>query len=83
MAPEVIKKSTYDFKADIWSLGVTVYEMATGNPPYAHQDPMKAIFLIARSPPATLEGDFDKSLKEFVSLCLQEEPSNVNEKLNS
>jgi serine/threonine protein kinase len=75
MSPEVIKRSTYDFKADIWSLGITVYEMITGNPPYADQDPMKAIFLIPRNPPARLEGSqYSKNIKEFIALCLNDDP---------
>jgi serine/threonine-protein kinase 24/25/MST4 len=77
MAPEVIRRSAYDFKADIWSLGITVYEMATGNPPFANQDPLKAIFLIPRNPPAVLDGDFKLELKEFVSLCLNDDPTAV------
>jgi serine/threonine-protein kinase 24/25/MST4 len=77
MAPEVIKRSAYDCKADIWSLGITVYEMATGNPPYADQDPMRVIFLIPRNPPPQLEGNQSKLLKEFVSLCLNDDPELV------
>ncbi|KAI3634932.1 hypothetical protein MIR68_007313 [Amoeboaphelidium protococcarum] len=75
MAPEVIKRSAYNFKADIWSLGITVYEMAEQVPPYADVDPMKALFLIPRNPPAQLEGDqHSKPLKEFVSACLNDDP---------
>lgn len=75
MAPEVISDGlSYNFKADIWSLGITIYEIATGNPPYADQEPMRAIFLIPRSAPTRLEGNFSVQLKEFVAACLSERP---------
>lgn len=74
MAPEVIRRSYYDFKADIWSLGITVYEMATGNPPFNEKDPVHALFLITKSPPAKLEGRYSNALKEFVTLCLHDDP---------
>ncbi|KAJ3119261.1 hypothetical protein HK100_000391 [Physocladia obscura] len=74
LAPEIITRSQYDFKADIWSLGITIIELATGNPPFANHDPRKAMFLIPRSRPAQLEGDFSPQIKEFIALCLTEEP---------
>ena len=75
MAPEVIRHSNYDFKADIWSLGITIFEIATGNPPFSDKDPMQALLLIPRSAPARLEGNYSKSLKEFVTLCLHDDPA--------
>ncbi|KAJ3263509.1 Serine/threonine-protein kinase 25 [Chytriomyces hyalinus] len=74
MAPEIITRSQYDYKADIWSLGITIIELATGNPPFANFDPRKAIFLIPRSRPAQIEGNFSPMIKEFIALCLTEDP---------
>src|SRR5579859_4147744 len=91
MAPEVITEgSMYYFKvrvpfvgsnivqAGIWSLGITVYEIATSRPPYADQEQMRALFLIPRSQPARLEGAaYSQNMKDFVAQCLQLAPEQV------
>ena len=76
MAPEVIAQNQpYDYKADIWSLGITVYEMVTGNPPYTELDQHQAMMQIAKGKPARLpDSPYSPLLREFVATCLDEEP---------
>jgi serine/threonine protein kinase len=77
MAPEVITQGkSYDQSADIWSLGITVYEMLMGNPPLSNEDQMRVIMMIPKNKPPRLpaEGNFSPNLREFVALCLNEEP---------
>ncbi|KAG0661376.1 hypothetical protein C6P45_001390 [Maudiozyma exigua] len=75
MAPEVIMDGVYyDTKADIWSLGITAYEIATGNPPYCEIEALRVMQLITKSKPPRLEGkSYSPALKEFIALCLDED----------
>ncbi|XP_056289578.1 TRAF2 and NCK interacting kinase b isoform X11 [Pseudoliparis swirei] len=76
MAPEVIAcdenpDATYDFKSDLWSLGITAIEMAEGAPPLCDMHPMRALFLIPRNPAPRLKSKkWSKKFQSFIDGCL-------------
>nr|XP_054606945.1 TRAF2 and NCK interacting kinase b isoform X5 [Nothobranchius furzeri] len=76
MAPEVIAcdenpDATYDFKSDLWSLGITAVEMAEGAPPLCDMHPMRALFLIPRNPAPRLKSKkWSKKFQSFIESCL-------------
>ncbi|XP_066532483.1 cGMP-dependent protein kinase 1 [Hoplias malabaricus] len=41
MAPEIIQNKGHDFGADFWSLGVLVFELLVGSPPFSSSEPQK------------------------------------------
>eukprot|EP00523_Entomoneis_sp_CCMP467_P010640 CAMPEP_0168738670 /NCGR_PEP_ID=MMETSP0724-20121128/11056_1 /TAXON_ID=265536 /ORGANISM="Amphiprora sp., Strain CCMP467" /LENGTH=723 /DNA_ID=CAMNT_0008786027 /DNA_START=507 /DNA_END=2678 /DNA_ORIENTATION=- len=77
MAPEVIRESHYDGRADVWSLGITAIEMAEGAPPHANLHPLRAIFVIPTKPAPTLADpdNWSPEMLDFVKCCCRKEAS--------
>ncbi|XP_024980353.1 mitogen-activated protein kinase kinase kinase NPK1 [Cynara cardunculus var. scolymus] len=77
MAPEVILQTGHSFSADIWSVGCTVIEMATGKPPWSQQyQEVAALFHIGTTkahPP--IPDHLSAEAKDFLLKCLQKEPN--------
>ncbi|XP_039172646.1 mitogen-activated protein kinase kinase kinase 1-like [Eucalyptus grandis] len=78
MAPEVVnpKKRSYGSAADIWSLGCTVLEMLTRQPPYSGFEPVQALFRIGKGEPPPIPDSLSKNARDFILRCLQVNPNN-------
>eukprot|EP01124_Arcella_intermedia_P027963 TRINITY_DN558_c0_g2_i6.p1 TRINITY_DN558_c0_g2~~TRINITY_DN558_c0_g2_i6.p1 ORF type:complete len:1148 (-),score=328.52 TRINITY_DN558_c0_g2_i6:508-3813(-) len=77
MAPEIIanksRYSPYDNKVDVWSVGITVIELAERDPPLSQMNPMRALMQIPlREPPKLSQPQkWSPAMNDFVCQCLQ------------
>jgi len=76
MAPEIIRGRCYDHKVDIWSLGIMLFEMTEGVPPYYEYPPVRAMFLISTKGTPALQNleSYPIDFRGFLQLCLQLSP---------
>ena len=75
MAPEVIEISGQITSAcDIWSLGCTVIELLTTNPPYSNLNPCSAMIKIVQEPTPPLPDSITDDLRDFLSRCFEKDP---------
>jgi len=88
MSPEVVQSNNgkgYDYKTDIWSLGITVIEMVRGTAPYINFPPIKILMLVMQDDAPGLETNprdkenytknYGKSIRNFISSCLTKDPA--------
>ena len=67
LAPELIKKEKYDFKADIWSLGCSIYHLAKTIPPFNDENLVKLGQAIINDNPPKLPECYSEELGNFIN----------------
>ncbi|XP_066449188.1 STE20-like serine/threonine-protein kinase isoform X2 [Eleutherodactylus coqui] len=81
MAPEVVmcetcKEAPYDYKADVWSLGITLIELAEAQPPNHEMNPTRVLLKVLKSQPPNLKYRqlWSQDFNDFLNKCLQRNP---------
>eukprot|EP00123_Amoebidium_parasiticum_P014958 comp22719_c4_seq1/m.35302 comp22719_c4_seq1/g.35302 ORF comp22719_c4_seq1/g.35302 comp22719_c4_seq1/m.35302 type:complete len:1244 (-) comp22719_c4_seq1:60-3791(-) len=75
MAPEIIELSGARYVSDIWSVGCTVIELLTGNPPYFDLAPMPALFRIVQDEHPPFPDSISPALKDFLLQTFAKDPN--------
>jgi len=76
IAPEVVQKGKHTTSTDIWSLGVIVYNMMTGDTPFAAKEKYALLLEIAHGPVSlAFPPDCPIAARDFIGSCLSFDPS--------
>ena len=77
MSPEVIMQNKYNYKCDIWSLGITAIEIAEGESPFSKTKAYLVLKKIISQPPKGLKfkDKWYKDFNDFIEKCLIYEPN--------
>ncbi|QDU37056.1 Serine/threonine-protein kinase PknB [Maioricimonas rarisocia] len=86
LAPEVIKREPTTFAADMYSLGITFYEVLTGRPPFISGNPNELLMMHIRETPEKPSGFHDNVTPEADNLVMRmlakkpkDRPANMQE----
>lgn len=86
LSPEIIQNSPYNFKSDIWSLGVLLYEMCALTPPFNGANIHMLAMQIVNGKYKQLPSTFSYELRGLVSKLMQQDPNkrpNINQILKN
>jgi serine/threonine-protein kinase len=78
MAPEQVRARTIDARTDIYSLGVIMYEMFTGRPPYVADDPMAILFQHVEGnpkPPREVNAEIPSGVEAIILKAMWVDPA--------
>ena len=75
LAPEQVRGEAIDHRADLWALGVTLYEMIAGRRPFDGPSYAAVLHAIVAIPPPPLGNDIPASVKAVVAALLEKEPA--------
>src|SRR5687768_16158483 len=75
MAPELLRGQRGDQRADIWALGVLLYEMVSGRRPFTGATGFELSAAILSHPPEALPGSVPAPMRAIIQQCLAKDPN--------
>ncbi|HZD59991.1 MAG TPA: serine/threonine-protein kinase [Anaerolineae bacterium] len=73
-SPEQAQGEKVDSRSDIYSLGITLYEMLSGHPPFQSGNPWSVINMHIAAEPPVIDADIAPDIKEILLKCLKKDP---------
>jgi serine/threonine-protein kinase len=75
MAPEQMKSGrSADPRSDIWSMGVVMYQLIAGHPPFSGESYADLVLKVGLEPPAPLQVPLPNGLVDVIMRCLEKDP---------
>ncbi|MEO8706767.1 MAG: protein kinase [Kofleriaceae bacterium] len=76
MAPEQMKSGrNADQRSDIWSMGVVMYQLLSGRPPFSGESYPELVLKVGGEPPAPMHVQLPAGLGEVILRCLEKTPA--------